>query len=288
MKSEAFCPGHISCVFQPVHGSGLLNTGSRGFGIRLTKGTTATVSSRSDGEVNITMDGKPDDAEITRLVVKIMAPCRGFDIDIVNELPMSQGFGTSASGAVSVALCLANMAGLPSRVAYQAAHCAEVELKGGLGDVSAIMSGKDIPIRVKPGLPPFGEVVSAGFELPGLNVAVLGGDLSTRSVLEDDREMEKISAAGRKTTDAFMADQTCSNLFVQSNLFSEETGLETDGISSVLEGLRSEGYHAGMCMLGNSIFTDAPEDMLREAAGRGTVVLACPSSSSDLTVTRTE
>ena len=43
--TSAFCPGHVSCVFQPVNSFDAMSTGSRGIGIRLNKGATATVSS---------------------------------------------------------------------------------------------------------------------------------------------------------------------------------------------------------------------------------------------------
>ena len=71
---RAFCPGHVSCIFQPVSSYDVIGTGSRGVGIRLSLGAEAEVVPRDDGEVVITMDGSPSEAPVTRDVVGSMAP----------------------------------------------------------------------------------------------------------------------------------------------------------------------------------------------------------------------
>ena len=55
--TSSFCPGHVSCVFQPITSFDAMCSGSRGIGIRLNKGATATVEKRDDGVVNIFLDG---------------------------------------------------------------------------------------------------------------------------------------------------------------------------------------------------------------------------------------
>ena len=65
---SSFCPGHVSCVFQPITSFDAMATGSRGIGIRLNKGATATVEERDDGVVNIYLDGTQAIAHITRMV----------------------------------------------------------------------------------------------------------------------------------------------------------------------------------------------------------------------------
>ena len=109
--TSAFCPGHVSCVFQPVDSFDAMSTGSRGIGIGLSKGATATVVPRKDSVVNIRLDGVMESANVTRMVAQTMAPGVGFDIDIVNDLPVSQGFGMSAAGAIATAICIADLTG---------------------------------------------------------------------------------------------------------------------------------------------------------------------------------
>ena len=91
----AFCPGHITCFFHPVRTDSVETTGSRGAGIRLSLGAHVTVEERSDSVVEITMDGRPSDAKVTRYVIGKVCPDRGFDVTIENDLPVGQGFGMS-------------------------------------------------------------------------------------------------------------------------------------------------------------------------------------------------
>ena len=99
----AFSPGHITCFFHPVDSEGILKTGSRGVGIRISGGTEVSVDERSDSRIVTSIDGKIVSAPVTENVVSQIAPGRGYDIEFINDLPVSQGFGMSASGAISVA-----------------------------------------------------------------------------------------------------------------------------------------------------------------------------------------
>ena len=288
MKVSAFCPGHISCVFQPVRREDRLMTGSRGFGIRLSLGTSMTVSDREGSGIEVAVDGAPADAPMTEAVVRRYRPEGGLYVEIIHGLPVGQGFATSASDAIAAAMCLSRMGYLAPEQVPAAAHLAEVEFRGGLGDVAAIMSDMHVPIRQRPGVAGNGLVTDAGFRIPELAVAVLGGRLSTASVLDDESEVARISEAGGAATDCFLRDPCRRSLFETANRFSSETGLESDRISSVLEGITAAGYAGGMCMLGNSVFTDAPLDVLSEIVGRDGRVFACPSGDSPAAVTRTE
>ncbi|MDR0309329.1 MAG: pantothenate kinase, partial [Candidatus Methanoplasma sp.] len=98
--TSAFCPSHTTCFFRPVHSDNILKKGSRGVGIRLGAGTTVHMYERT-GSTKITIGGKADDARITRHVLEHMAPDRSFETDVECGLPLGQGFGMSASGAVA-------------------------------------------------------------------------------------------------------------------------------------------------------------------------------------------
>lgn len=285
--TSAFCPGHVSCIFQPVSSYDIMCTGSRGVGIRLSLGSRATVEPRDDGTVNIWLDGQQAIAHITRMTAETLAPGQGFDIRIENDLPVSQGFGMSASGALAAALCIADMVGKTRTDAFMAAHKAEVNGGGGLGDVAAIVAGRDVPVRTVPGLPPHGKVVNAGFSFPNLSLVVLGPLLETDSVLGDSRMLDSIRRASAEALGGFMADPTRDNLFEMSNRFSSESELESPAIRKTVENLKSKGYGAGMCMLGNSVFTDAPEEVLWSIFGRGRVrTFSCSSSPREITISR--
>ncbi|MGN0098600.1 MAG: pantoate kinase [Candidatus Methanomethylophilaceae archaeon] len=287
MKVSAFCPGHVSCIFEPSSTLHPLSTGSRGLGIRLSLGSTATVEERDDDMVNIYIDGSSSSAHITRMTVNIIAPGRGFDIWIDNDLPMSQGFGTSASGALASGIAASSLVGVSRTKAFEAAHVAEVRGGGGMGDVAAIVAGLDIPVRTRAGFPPRGLVENADMKFPVLTVAVLGPKMVTEGILGDSLVVNRIRDSGRSALDEFLEDPTREMFFRMSNRFSSEIGLESPAVRKAIMRLNADGYNAGMCMLGNSIFTDAPIDRVRSLLGRGNVrAFSCSSSGREIKVTR--
>lgn len=264
-----------------------MSTGSIGIGIRLDKGATATVEERDDDVVTVWLDGVSSVALITRMVADQLAPGRGFDIHIVNDLPVSQGFGMSAAGALAAGLCIAELEGRTRNDVFIAAHKAEVVGGGGLGDVAAIVAGGDVPVRTVPGLPPFGRVENAGFRLPRITLAVIGGEMRTDAVLGNSEAVARIRAAATDSMRLFSEDPTPERLFEASNMFSEASGLEDPRVSAAMDAVRARGYRAGMCMLGNSIFTDAPEREVWAALGRGRArTFACSSGRRELVVRR--
>lgn len=285
--TSSFCPGHVSCVFQPITSFDAMCSGSRGIGIRLNKGATATVEERDDGVVNIFLDGSQSVAHITRMVAESLAPGKGFDIRITNDLPVSQGFGMSAAGAIAAGLCIADMTGQSRTAAFKAAHVAEVMGGGGLGDVAAVVAGSDIPVRTVAGFPPFGRVENADFSIDALTLVVIGGELRTDSVLGDPFMLRKVREAATESMDSFIMDPTYDNLYAVSNAFSSKSGLESPAVRRGMDRLKSKGYRAGMCMLGNSIFTDAPEREVWALFGRGHVrTFKCASSRKEIIIHR--
>ncbi len=284
---SAFCPGHVSCVFQPVSSYDLMSTGSRGIGIRLSLGARASAEERGDGEVNIWLDGSRSIANVTRKAVMDLAPGRGFDIRIDNDLPVSQGFGMSAAGAIAASLCVAEITGQSRSRAFAAAHAAENWYGVGGGDVAAFGGGWDGPVRSVAGLPPHGAVVAAGFRFPALTLAVLGPKMETDSVIGDEARMAAVRDAAVAAMDSFMSDMTRDGLFEASNRFSAESGLESPAMRRTIQALNAKGYGAGMCMLGNSVFTDAPEEAVWAVLGRGRAkTFACSSSSREAMLSR--
>lgn len=281
--TKAFCPGHITCFFAPVRTGETLTTGSIGAGIRLNKGTTVTLEERSGTKIRITMDGLPAKAEITERVIRRLAPGRGFDVTVENELPVSQGLGMSAAGAVAAGLCASSVSGMSEYDAYREAHAAETELGGGLGDVAGIWGGAQT-VRVSAGAPPFGKVIDTGIRMK-FTVAVLGPGLMTKSVLSDTSAMERISACGERCVKDFLNTQTEKRLYELASVFSSSIGLETEEMSEALSLLRRENS-ASMCMLGNSLFTDASEHKVRDILGGTVSVIPCSTGTEGAGIIR--
>ena len=276
--TSAFSHGHITCFFHPVRTSDPGTTGSRGAGLRLSLGTRVTMDERTDRRVSIVLDGRDSDACVTRRVVSLICPDRGLDITIENDLPVGQGFGMSASGAIAAAMCACSIADVDIRQAYRFAHIAEVMEGGGLGDVAAIASGTHQPVRVRPGLPPYGEVKGTGLRIPKLTLAVVGDKLSTAPVINDPDMQRCLCEVGSGMVDDYIRRPSLNRLFSLSREFSSSMGLESEEVRNALDRI-TETAPAGMCMLGHSIFTTLPEDEVREILGD--VPIFSASTSND-------
>ena len=274
--TKAFCPGHITCFFHPVRTDDPVTTGSRGVGLRLSLGTYVTMEERSDSRLSIVMDGTESDAPITRSVMEQICPGRGFDITVENQLPVGQGFGMSASGAIAAALCACLFMGIDQENAYRYAHIAEVLQGGGLGDVSAIMSNARMPVRIRPGLPPYGEVIESNQKSQTFTLAVVGGKLSTAPVISDPDMQRRMNEIGSRMVDDYASDPTMERMYLRSREFSSSLGIESAEVSSALKVL---GKESGMCMLGHSIFTSRSGDEVREILGDVPVFSASTSNA---------
>jgi len=267
---SAYCPAHITCFFRPVHSVNVLEKGSKGVGVRLGAGSIVHMEEIL-GRTKVTIDGKTDDAKITRYVLEHMAPYRRFDVSVECGLPAGQGFGMSASGAIAAALCVSEITGKSRAEAFQAAHTAEVICGGGLGDVAGLMHEADVPIRTGAGLPPFGHVIDRGITFEKMTMVVLGQKLSTAGVLGDDLQVKKICAAGDAAMEEFLGNAGKDSLFSISNRFSSEAEIRGPEVADTIKKLEMNGIRSSMCMLGNSIFTDAPEDDVAEIIDGGKI-----------------
>jgi pantoate kinase len=264
MRAETFVPGHISCVFRPVKGESPETTGSLGFGIRLDMGCHASVGLRDDGVVSIRINGEECEADITRCALDSIRRGHGLDVDLVHDLPLEQGFGSSASGTLAAALCAADLLCIDRSEAVAATHRAECTLGGGLGDLLAIECPSGVPLRTVAGPPcDIGRCEDTGLGFRELTLVVFDETLSTPSVLGDPGMMRRIESEGDKAMSSFRADPSLGTLFESAKAFSEGIGLESERMKDALRTIREGGGRAGMCMLGNSIYSDVPVSVAR-------------------------
>ena len=285
MRASVFVPGHISCIFRPVRHADVLSTGSLGLGIRLGLGCHADVSIRDDSRIRISINGSESEASVTRYALELMELDTGLDVALRHDLPLEQGFGASASGTYAATLCAASLAGQDLSDAAKATHIAECEKGGGLGDLLAIESPYDVPLRTHPGCPAtVGRTEDTGLRFDSLTMGVFDDPLRTASVLGDEDSVSRIIGAGDSALRMFTSDMSMDNLFRASNMFSEGAELESGEIRDALRAIRGEGYRAGMCMLGNSVFSDASAEVMDGLFDR---VYACGSYSGRPEVTRT-
>jgi pantoate kinase len=225
------------------------------------------------GSTKIRIDREVGEARITKHLLESMAPGRSFDVNIECGLPPGQGFGMSASGTIAAALCVSEIIGKSRAEAFEAAHISEVVCGGGLGDVAALMHEAHVPIRTEAGMPPFGRVTDRRTVFERMTLVVLGKKLSTADILGDEVKHERICDAGDLAMGRFLWDVK-EDIYGISRRFSFDSGVMGGKVAAAIKKLEENGAKASMCMLGNSIFTDLPEDEVRDLFGGAEIFTA--------------
>lgn len=254
MKVTAFCPGHITGFFLPCEHPEPLLTGSRGAGLCVKRGVTTSVTSRpGTGMVEVLINGRRHDAEVTRTAAAMLLEGEGLDIKVESflDLPSNAGFGMSAAGALSTAFALAEILELPPEDAFAVAHLAELKHHTGLGDVAALTRG-GMTFRRREGLPPHGQIDRLDFNQP-IVAAVVGGSMNTSDVLQDPGSRERIINAGKACCRELSLDPTAESFFRLSREFTDRSGIASERVREALDAVEGLG-HASMIMLGNAVF----------------------------------
>lgn len=255
MRKAAFCPGHITGFFEICLSDDLLSTGSRGAGLCLTLGATSVVDSTDSPKqsIHVSINGRKADAGVTKHALRYLAEEENLKISVSTtlDLPISQGFGMSAAGALSASLALAEILGKSRQEAFRAAHIAEVQMGGGLGDISALHRG-GITVRKKAGLPPTGKVLRIDGE-PEVVLCVVGRRMLTKSVLRNPAKARAINTTGSKKVDELLKKPSIYRLMELSAQFTQESGLASRRILDAMSAASKLGM-ASMSMLGSSVF----------------------------------
>ena len=254
MRVTAFCPGHITGFFEPCEHKYDLHTGSRGAGICVNLGATTTVTSvPGHGDITVHINGIKCDAPVTRRVVNSMVQDKCVDIivDSAMDLPIGEGFGMSAAGALSTAFALTEVLEVEPIDAWKAAHRAELANMTGLGDVPALTRG-GVTFRKREGLPPFGQITRLADRMD-IIAAVVGPSMGTSEVLRDPARRKTIARIGKECCDHLLEKPTLDNFFKLSKEFMSRTDLATPGVNAAINAIDGLGQ-ASMIMLGNSVF----------------------------------
>lgn len=276
-RGAAFCPGHITGLFE-IHDEAPdpLRRGSRGAGFSLAQGAVSYVELEpaDSMRIEVIIDKEAqaeDEAQVTRaaIVDVLKEAVRDMKIPLNRDapkgrrarvrvrvttdlhLPVSQGFGMSAAGALSAAMALARSLRMGRSVAVQAAHVADVTNRTGLGDVIGATVG-GFEIRTSPGVPPYG-ATSSFHGFGDAVLCVVGGKLETRSVLSDPEARAKVNAAGARGIEALLRAPHLDTFLAESQRFARDSGLLSPELSRAIDAARAHGS-ASMSMLGNSVF----------------------------------
>jgi pantoate kinase len=264
-RAIAFCPGHITGFFQVMEHENIFTTGSRGAGFCTELGARSEVwMTDGEGIIEVNINGKQTFAPVTEYALRRILKSEPFDLNIMTTLglPVSQGFGTSAAGALSASLALTSLLGRPRHEAFEAAHESEIMNHTGMGDVSAMICG-GMTFRRKEGLPPLGKVERFDGD-PEVVLCEIGTPIKTSDVLTDERMKAKINAIGKKCVDTFAMDMTLTEFLRMSKVFAVESGIASPEALRAIAEAEKFGQ-ASLSMLGNSVFAFGDIDKLEDA-----------------------
>tara|TARA_X000000368_G_scaffold107979_1_gene83893 strand:+ start:1761 stop:2738 length:978 start_codon:yes stop_codon:yes gene_type:complete len=279
------CGSHVTLLFSIEDDSeDLVRQGSLGSGLCLEDGSEA-IARGKEGSGNFSIGfigGEGDGAlyhEVGETLAEFVPEVKEFDWEITVKLnvPVGQGFGMSASGAVSASMAIQRAMGLPYedslRRSYLVAHLVDRKRSSGLGDVSALSAG-GVELRISPGSPFHGHLLDTGPGRAigwsnGMEVVLAWGDGTgkhTSTYIDDPNWRDSISSAGNMEMIALAKgnwdEGKWSDLIESAIRFSKASGLlEEPNRASVLDRANQAIAGCGMsdlvvpllCMLGESV-----------------------------------
>ena len=251
MKAIAFCPAHITGFFMVCLDEDYKKTGSKGAGLNLSLGGIAEVE-RAE---KFCLEGNIGNGIVTKSAITYLTN-ETFKIKIRNELPISQGFGISASSSLAACIAIASLLNMPHEKALEAVHMAEIKNKCGLGDAVAEFVG-GVEIRREPGLKGRIEKIECKEKII---LAIVGKAIETKKILGNEKKIERINEIGEECLKEFIANPSLENFFDLSLKFSFETGIANEKMKKILNEANRIGK-ASMAMLGNSIFALYSQEM---------------------------
>ena len=247
------CGSHVTLIFTVDDGQKeIMSQGSLGAGLCLERGVE-TIARGIEGDFKLDIkfvEGigiKNLYQRTLELLSEQITSVREYswDLAVKLKLPLSQGFGMSASGAISAAMAFQRALGEPNeeslRRAFAIAHRVERELSTGLGDVTALAAG-GVERRTSPGSPFSGKLLNRG---PGksegwtqeIEVILTWKEDSgkhTSSYIDNQKWKESISSAGIKQMNQLVNGKwevsRWEELLERSEVFVNESGLLNDSL----------------------------------------------------------
>jgi pantoate kinase len=298
---EVHAGGHITLIFTVEKQERLYrDQGSRGIGFSIDKGVRVRVDRRDpkstipSSEYSVgTAPDEPlqmekgrctftirdmygqliDDASMYELFTEacldigLIKSHESFAFEIDIECPMSQGFGMSAAGLISLGKAIQASTRRGTQEQFlKIAHRIERMMSGGLGDVLGASVG-GVELRLAPGAPGWpGKAISFGLEEKILLVWNESEKRHTSKYIDDEQWMTKITTAGNQCLSHYSArdwsEQRWDEILLHSKQFGERSGLESEPIrrdllntiqSCIQQHGLSDLVESRLCMLGNSV-----------------------------------
>ncbi len=258
-RSRAFAPGHVTGAFAPrTAARDPRARGSVGIGVVLELGVTADAEWRSADRSTVSVVAEagvsvPISQEVGRRLVA-GRPGR-WTVRLHHDLPIGQGFGMSAAGALATARAIGQLATVDPPRCVAVAHLADLFGRGGLGGVAAILGG-GVELRERPGIPPWGSIARAEGRAP-LLVATVGPPVPSPDVLGRTRTLERIERAYRRVA-SDLDRPDLARFWTAAERFTDRVGLAPRSVRDAVRAVRRRGGRAAQAMFGRSLVAALP------------------------------
>ncbi len=274
--AKAFAPAAISSFFaihdtqrrESIKDFEKIGAVGGGFGLQLGVHTKVTVEESQKNNIAIFINKKQaENAKTTLHVVKALLEKKGekYDVTVEHdiEVPVGSGFGTSAGGALTSGLALAEVLEIPLTFNQigKIAHVAEIVCQTGLGTVSSLTQSGGCVLVTKPGAPGTCQIDRIPISLKLALVIGHVQSVSKKPVLSSLKRKKEINNAGRATLQAILAKPTLQNFLDCCWSFSQNAGFATPKVRALVSAAKKAGaIGAAQNMIGETVHAVVHEE----------------------------
>ncbi|MEM2759356.1 MAG: pantoate kinase [Nitrososphaerales archaeon] len=264
MRAEAFSPGHVTgfVQFPMQHDDPLLN-GSLGAGFSISSGIRTRVSVEEGKRCSVFVNGKHDDAEVSRYVVgeylALLKKNYSIIVEHESQIPIGYGLGASGAAALSLSYALNEALGRPltNLQAAQIAHKADFTCRCGVGTVIAEFHG-GFEMRLNAGAPGIGLVEK--IPVYGRKAVLFCiAPVSTKEFLTN--KVQLMNGIGGKMLSRLINNKSIDTFVDLSLEFAKSIGFMSDRCEQIIEDLLANGYRASTAMFGETVFLIVNDDV---------------------------
>ena len=265
--AKAYSPSHITGFYSEVKDELVLNHGSLGVGISISKGVRSTVELYNSEKNNfiIHINGIiSKDAIVSKFVINefLKRADKNYFVKVNHEVdvPIGYGIGTSGSAALSLSYALNNALslGLSDAESAQIAHKAEIECNTGLGTVLSEFYG-GLCVRIKGGAPGIGK--TSVIKLNTCKVAIFCfSPIFTRYFIESIRTISNDEC--NKMMMKILKTKSIVDFLEISYKLSQSLGFINKTCNNLMDLLIQNGFQSSVALFGQTVFAIVKENEL--------------------------
>ena len=266
--AKAYSPSHITGFYSGVRGESILEHGSLGAGITISKGVRTTVE-LYDSDTNnsiIQINGSISrDALVSKYIINefLNKVNKKFLLKVNHEVdvPIGYGIGTSGSAALSLSYALneALSLQLSDIESAQIAHNAEIVCKTGLGTVLSEFYG-GLCLRTKAGAPGIGK--TSVIKINNYKIAIFCfSPIFTRYFIDSIRKISNHEC--NEMIMKVLKTKKISDFLKLSYEFSRSLGYANTTCNRLIDVLVKNGFTGSTALFGQTVFTIVKENELK-------------------------